>query len=66
MAKSVERLKQQQAQDNRQLDTKTRLMEELALVGSECRGENHRELIEKQRYALSQLRSICRSPPTGG
>ncbi|KAG5449816.1 Forkhead-associated domain-containing protein 1 [Clonorchis sinensis] len=49
-----ERSKQSKTLSKNQSLKKT--AEDLAALGSECRGERHREIIEKQRDALCQLR----------
>ncbi|KAF6774464.1 hypothetical protein AHF37_05501 [Paragonimus kellicotti] len=53
------------AQELTQFQSISKLTEELAVIGGECRGERHLEVISKQREALSQLRQRLRDHPTG-
>ncbi|KAF5402415.1 hypothetical protein PHET_04302 [Paragonimus heterotremus] len=52
------------AQELTQFQSVSKLTEELAVIGGECRGERHLEVISKQREALSQLRQRLRDNPT--
>ncbi|KAF8565193.1 hypothetical protein P879_06738 [Paragonimus westermani] len=53
-------------QELTQFQSVSKLTEELAVIGGECRGERHLEVISKQREALSQLRQRLRDHTTGG
>ncbi|VDP74423.1 unnamed protein product [Echinostoma caproni] len=66
LARLLDEERAARARDVDKLNNTSKLTEELASVGAECRGERHLEIIAKQRDALSQMRQRLREHPSFG
>ncbi|CAH8837487.1 unnamed protein product [Trichobilharzia szidati] len=58
---TIDHERHEYAKRQEQMNSSSKLTQELIALGTECKGERHHEIISKQREALSQLRQRLRS-----
>ncbi|VDP97526.1 unnamed protein product [Trichobilharzia regenti] len=58
---TIDHERHEYAQRQEQMNSTSKLTQELIALGTECKGERHHEIISNQREALSQLRQRLRN-----